>query len=87
MKKQKQPDRLSQEVSLALAEGMSYGKWKAMQNAKVSRKSQISLTAGLYANGAERHLSQRQEDRKSFARHTAREKRTKKLTGRRTQST
>lgn len=42
MKKQKQPDRLSQEVSLALAAGMSYGKWKAMQNAtRIEKKSDI----------------------------------------------
>ena len=27
----KKPDKLSQEVSMALAAGMSYGKWKAKQ--------------------------------------------------------
>ena len=26
------PDKLSQEAAMALAAGMSYGKWKAMQN-------------------------------------------------------
>ena len=31
MARKKQPDKLSQEVSQALAAGMSYGKWKAMQ--------------------------------------------------------
>lgn len=35
MAKQKQPDRLSIESSKALAAGMSYGKWKAMQNPTV----------------------------------------------------
>lgn len=32
MAKKKEPDKLSQEVAAALATGMSYGKWKAMQN-------------------------------------------------------
>jgi hypothetical protein len=27
----KKPDKLAQEVSMAIAAGMSYGKWKAMQ--------------------------------------------------------
>lgn len=31
MARKKQPDKLSQEVSMALAAGMSYGKWKALQ--------------------------------------------------------
>lgn len=31
MAKKKYPDKLSQEVAQALAAGMSYGKWKAMQ--------------------------------------------------------
>jgi len=31
MARRKEPDKLSQEVSKALAAGMSYGKWKAMQ--------------------------------------------------------
>lgn len=30
--KHKEPDRLAQESTAALAAGMSYGKWKAMQN-------------------------------------------------------
>ena len=31
MAKKKEPDRLSRESSAALAAGMSYGKWKALQ--------------------------------------------------------
>ena len=31
MAKKKEPDRLSLEASAAIAAGMSYGKWKAMQ--------------------------------------------------------
>ena len=31
MAKKKEMDKLSQEVSMALASGMSYGKWKALQ--------------------------------------------------------
>ena len=31
MAKKKAPDKLAQEVSQALAAGMSYGKWKATQ--------------------------------------------------------
>lgn len=31
MAKQNKPDKLAQEVSQAIAEGMSYGKWKARQ--------------------------------------------------------
>ena len=31
MAKKNKPDKLSQEVAQALAAGMSYGKWKAMQ--------------------------------------------------------
>ena len=31
MAKHNEPDRLSQEATLAIAAGMSYGKWKAMQ--------------------------------------------------------
>ena len=34
----KKPDKLSQEVSMALAAGMSYGKWKAMQTPTVIEK-------------------------------------------------
>lgn len=30
-KKKNEPDKLAQEVSQAIAAGMSYGKWKAMQ--------------------------------------------------------
>ena len=32
MAKYKEPDRLSRESSMALAAGMSYGKWKALQS-------------------------------------------------------
>lgn len=39
MAKKKQPDKLSQEVAQALACGMSYGKWKAMQQpVKIEKK-------------------------------------------------
>lgn len=31
MANKKEPDKLAQEVSQAIAAGMSYGKWKAMQ--------------------------------------------------------
>lgn len=31
MAKKREPDKLSKEVSQAIAAGMSYGKWKAMQ--------------------------------------------------------
>ena len=31
MAKKNEPDKLAQEVSQAIAAGMSYGKWKAMQ--------------------------------------------------------
>ena len=31
MARKKEPDKLAQEVSQALAAGMSYGKWKALQ--------------------------------------------------------
>ena len=32
MAKKKEPDKLAQDAAAALAAGMSYGKWKAMQN-------------------------------------------------------
>lgn len=39
MARQKMPDRLTQEVSMAIAASMSYGKWKAMQQpVKVEEK-------------------------------------------------
>lgn len=38
MPRKKKPDKLSQEVSMALAAGMSYGKWKAMQSPVISEK-------------------------------------------------
>ena len=34
-RKKKEPDRLAQDVSKAIAAGMSYGKWKAMQDTTV----------------------------------------------------
>ncbi len=38
MSKQKKHDRLAQEAGQALAEGMSYGKWKARQYEQNGRK-------------------------------------------------
>ncbi|MBQ2785850.1 MAG: hypothetical protein IJF02_05055 [Oscillospiraceae bacterium] len=38
-RKKKEPDKLAQEVAQALACGMSYGKWKAMQDpVKIEKK-------------------------------------------------
>lgn len=36
----KQPDKLSVEVSMAIAANMSYGKWKAMQKPDIKPKPQ-----------------------------------------------
>lgn len=38
MGRKKEPDRLTQENAMALAAGMSYGKWKALQNPTVIEK-------------------------------------------------
>lgn len=35
MGRKKEPDKLTQENAMALAAGMSYGKWKALQNPTV----------------------------------------------------
>ena len=40
-RKKKEPDRLAQDVSAATAAGMSYGKWKAMQNNPVTIEKKI----------------------------------------------
>lgn len=39
----KEPDKLAQDVSKALAAGMSYGKWKAMQDRPVKVKKGIPV--------------------------------------------
>lgn len=42
MARKKKPDKLSQEVAQALACGMSYGKWKAMQDpVKIEKKDVV----------------------------------------------
>lgn len=42
MAKKKEPDKLAQDAAAALAAGMSYGKWKAMQgNPVVIKKQEI----------------------------------------------
>lgn len=38
MAKKKEPDKLAQDAAAALAAGMSYGKWKAMQDNPVAVK-------------------------------------------------
>ena len=40
-RKKKEPDKLSREVAQALACGMSYGKWKAMQDSVKIEKKEI----------------------------------------------
>lgn len=45
MGRHKKPDKLSQEASAALAAGMSYGKWKAMQTpVEVKSKPKLGAT-------------------------------------------
>lgn len=38
MAKKKEPDKLAQDAAAALAAGMSYGRWKAMQGTTVPEK-------------------------------------------------
>ena len=40
-KKVKEPDKLAQDAAAALAAGMSYGKWKALQSQPVAVEKEI----------------------------------------------
>lgn len=47
MAKKKEPDKLAQDAAAALAAGMSYGKWKAMQDAvKIEKLSNGEIPEG-----------------------------------------
>lgn len=51
MAKKKEPDKLAQDAAAALAAGMSYGKWKAMQgNPVVIKKPDIVPDGWLVCN-------------------------------------
>ena len=46
MAKKKEPDKLAQDAAAALAAGMSYGRWKALQENPVPEKKEDGLPEG-----------------------------------------
>ena len=46
MAKKKEPDKLARDAAAALAAGMSYGKWKALQDNPVPQKKVDGIPEG-----------------------------------------